>query len=454
MISSVTLDKTLLEERFRHLEEALTEDAILTESERCYYCYDAPCVTACPTKIDIPGFILALVEGQPVRAAERILLANPLGASCSRVCPVENLCEQSCVRVLDSGNPVRIGKLQRRAMQDLSADVYANSFSDESLHDAKVAVIGAGPAGMTAAYLLANAGFEVDVYESQALPGGLNESGIAAYKMLDDAAQWEASRLLSHPQIRLHCGRTLGKEIHLSQLRKDYQAVFMALGLQGQQRLHIPGEDWLGVWSAVPFIARMRRKEPVPVGKRVVVIGGGMTAIDIAVQIRLLGAAEVNICYRRGPEAMGASHKEQQLARDQGVFIHHFMRPLAIEDSAGVCDSIRLQPTKMVGTRLEDVGNPLLWPVDQVFVAIGQQLEMNSWNSDVPDLQLDAFGKIRVDAAFRTSLESVWAGGDCTSRSDDLTVHAVADAKMAVSSIIATLMQHQPTKSSRREVVL
>ena len=439
MITEVVLDSDLLETKFRPLEKSLSAEAVLVESERCYYCYEAPCVAACPTDIDIPGFIRALAVGQPSRAADCILQANPLGASCSRVCPVETLCEQACVRQHENGGPVPIGQLQKFAMQKFSTRNDLSSNSRTSGTGTKVAVVGAGPAGMTAATLLAQAGFTVDVFESHTMPGGLNESGIAAYKMLDDAAQWEASRVLSHPGIHLHTGMVLGKELHLSQLCEDYAGVLLALGLQGQQKMQIPGEELQGVFSAVPYIARMRRQESVPVGQRVVVIGGGMTAIDIAVQVRLLGAEEVHICYRRGPEAMGASLHEQMLAKEQGVFIHHYLRPVSIAGRDGTCESICLQPTQVVNDQLQDVGDALTWSVDQVFVAIGQQLQAAAWASDTPELAMNLRGKIQVDGEARTSLEGVWAAGDCASMSEDLTVHAVADAKVAVASMIATL---------------
>lgn len=438
----ITLDEPLLEVKFRRLEKHLSDESASIESERCYYCYDAPCVSACPTDIDIPGFIRALAVGQAARAAERIIQANPLGASCSRVCPVETLCEQACVRIHEAGGPVPIGLLQRYAMDhfDLDSMKSAESIEIPALHaKLKVAVVGAGPAGMTVAYLLAQAGFMVDVYEAQNLPGGLNESGIAAYKMLDDAAQREANNLLSHPKIHVHYGKTLGSGLSLLKLREEYSGVVLAVGLQKQRQLHIPGEDLPGVLSAIPYIAKMRRKEPVPVGKHVVVIGGGMTAIDIAIQIRLLGADDVHIAYRRGEEAMGASTYEQQLARDQGVFIHHYLRPVAIYEKNGQCGSIQFQPTHILDGQLQDQGEMVTWSVDQVFVAVGQQLDTENWITDTPELQLDSRGKILVDEFAQTSLAGIWAVGDCASLSGDLTVHAVADAKIAVSSMIADL---------------
>ena len=326
----VALTDQAVAERFRGMEQVLSQEDLPVEAERCFYCYDAPCTQACPAEIDIPAFIRALAVEQPTRAADIILRENPLGMSCARVCPVETLCENVCVRLTDAGGAVRIGLLQRSAMAAWTPR------AKERPHPLgqRVAVVGAGPAGMTAARLLAEEGVQVTVLDAAGRPGGLNETGIAAYKMLDDAAQKEASWLLDHPSIEFVRGIALGSDFTLASLRQQYRAVILAMGLAGQRQLRIPGENLPGVWVAVPFIAAMRRGEAVPVGKKVAVIGGGMTAIDIAIQIRLLGAEEVHICYRRGIEDMGASAYERQLAQAQGVLIHPGLRPLEVRQAA------------------------------------------------------------------------------------------------------------------------
>lgn len=423
--------------RFRGMETRLADVDAVVEAERCFTCYDAPCTDACPAAIDIPAFIRALAVGQPARAASLILRENPLGMSCARVCPVEALCEASCVRVSDAGGAVRIGLLQRLAMEHArpgaTAPVSAGSF--------RVAIIGAGPAGMTVARLLAEEGAQVTLLDGDSRPGGLNETGIAAYKMLDDAAQKEAAWLLRHPCIEIRLQTVLGRDVTLASLREQYHAVVLALGLAAQRRLQIPGEELPGVLPAVPFIAALRRGETVPVGREVVVIGGGMTAIDIAIQIRLLGAGIVHICYRRGIEDMGASEHERQLARDQGVLIHAGLRPVEIREAVGGGMELLMDLWHKEAGKWVPSGKSVTCFADQIFTAIGQTLDQSAWVDDpkLMSVALDAQGKIAVDALGRTNLPFVYAAGDCAGRSPDLTVHAVADAKRVASAILADL---------------
>lgn len=422
--------------RFRAMESILSSSEAAIEAERCYFCFDAPCTRACPAEIDIPAFIRALAVGQPARATSIILRENPLGMSCARVCPVETLCEAVCVRGPEAGGAVRIGQLQREAMEAAKA-VVAAQVVDSTVR--RVAMLGAGPAGMTLAYLLAEEGVRVDLFDAAPRPGGLNETGIAAYKMLDDAAQTEAQRVLASPHIRFVGESPLGTVLSLSILRQQYDAVALAVGLAAQRRLEVPGESLPGVQAAVPFIAAMRRGERLPVGQSVVVIGGGMTAIDIAIQIRLLGAESVHICYRRGVEDMGASAHERQLARDQGVHIHPGLRPVEIRQGAEGRLELRLQRVHRQAGQWEAMGAPECWTVDQIFTAIGQTLDREPWSQDplLMDLALDTQGKIAVDDTGRTNLPGVWAAGDCAGRSPDLTVHAVADAKRVARAMLA-----------------
>ena len=443
MIQASLSDPAVLA-RFRTLDKVLSRAEASIEADRCYYCHDAPCTHACPAEIDVPAFIRAIAVGQPGRAAAIIQRENPLGMSCARVCPVEALCEADCVRTLEASGPVRIGLLQRAAM---TAETVLTPPVSPMSSPWRVAVVGAGPAGMVIARLLSEQGVSVDIYDGAAVAGGLNETGIAAYKMLDDAAQQEVRQLLQHPAIRFIGRSLLGKALSLTRLRQQYDAVCLTIGLAGQRRLDIAGESLPGVQTAVSYIAALRRGERLPVGKTVVVIGGGMTAIDMAIQIRLLGAETVHICYRRGIEDMGASAHERQLARDQGVLIHPDLRPMEIRAGAGGRLLLTWQATQIAEkSGGQGQGKPECWEVDQVFVAIGQTLDRTGWEQDASlrSLALDAQGKIAVDASGRTNLPGVWAAGDCAGLSADLTVHAVADAKAVVRALLAQWEREMP----------
>ena len=267
------------------------------EADRCYYCYDAPCQTACPTGIDVPSFIQRIADGNLRGAAHTILEANPLGGMCARVCPTEVLCEQACVRNKQEDKPVEIGQLQRYATDHLMADPGKPLFTRAAPSGKRVAVVGAGPAGLACAHGLARLGHEVVLMDAQPKLGGLNEYGLATYKTVDDFAQKEVQWLLSIGGITVRHGTVLGREVHLHGLCADFDAVFLGLGLGGVNSIGIAEPQATGVRNAVDFIAELRQAQDlsqVPVGRRVVVIGGGMTAVDAAVQSRKLGAQSVH----------------------------------------------------------------------------------------------------------------------------------------------------------------
>ncbi|MCR4282237.1 MAG: FAD-dependent oxidoreductase, partial [Bauldia sp.] len=302
---------------FRDLHPRLDQHQAVVEADRCYFCYDAPCVAACPTGIDIPMFIREIMTGNPKGAAETILSANILGGMCARVCPTETLCEQACVREAAEGKPVRIGELQRYATDALMAEG-RQPFARAAPTGKRIAVVGAGPAGLSCAHRLAMHGHDVVVFDARPKPGGLNEYGIAAYKTPGGFAEAEVDFVLSIGGIAIETGKALGREVTLAALRQDFDAVFLAVGLGGVNALGLPDEDTAGVEDAVRYIAELRQASDLsalPVGRRVVVVGGGMTAIDIASQSKRLGAEDVTIVYRRGPEKMGASEYERELAQ-------------------------------------------------------------------------------------------------------------------------------------------
>jgi glutamate synthase (NADPH/NADH) small chain len=424
------LDAGTLARNFADAHPRLDPHAALVAADRCYFCNDAPCVTACPTEIDIPLFIRQIQAGLPKAAGKTILDQNILGGMCARVCPTENLCEGACVREAAEGKPVDIGALQRVATDALmTAGPQPYARAPET--GKRVAVVGAGPAGLACAHRLAVHGHAVTLFEKRGRLGGLNEYGIAAYKTPDGFAQAEVDWVLGIGGVERRPG-ALGADLTLDALREEFDAVFLGLGLAGVNALGAEGDALPGVRDAVDWIAELRQSADLtalPVGRRVVVIGGGMTAIDAAAQSRLLGAEEVTILYRRGPERMGASLTEQRQARDKGVVIRTHVRPVRVLGE-GAAKAVECAVTEDGPEGLRDTGETFTIPADQVFRAIGQTF--------APDAPLEvamAGGKIAVDTEGRTSVAGVWAGGDCAAGGEDLTVTAVAQGRDAAESI-------------------
>ena len=403
-------------------------------ADRCYFCHDAPCMDACPTDIDIPLFIRQIQTGEPIGAAKTILSANILGGMCARVCPTEQLCEEVCVRETAEGQPVEIGRLQRFATDALMA-TGEHPFTRATETGKKVAVVGAGPAGLACAHRLAMLGHEVTMFDAREKPGGLNEYGIAAYKTAGGFAQAEVDWLMKIGGITLETGKALGRDITLETLHKDFDAVFLGVGLAGVNALRAEGEERSHVHDAVDFIAELRQSRDLsslPIGRDVVVIGGGMTAVDAAVQSKLLGAEHVTIVYRRGRDGMSASEYEQDHAASKGVRIITGAAPVRIVGN-GAVQEVEFAYTEDGPEGLTITGNTFRLKADQVFKAIGQALD------GTPEgLQLSG-RKIAVNEAGRTNLDGVWAGGDCAAGGDDLTVTAVAEGRDAAMDIHASL---------------
>jgi glutamate synthase (NADPH/NADH) small chain len=421
---------------FADLHPPLDHHEAIVEADRCYFCFDAPCMHACPTSIDIPLFIREISTDNPLGAAETIFEQNILGGMCARVCPTEQLCEEACVRMEAEGKPVRIGQLQRYAT-DAAMEAEAQFFTRAVSTGKRIAVVGAGPAGLACAHRLAVHGHEVVIYDGRPKPGGLNEYGIATYKTPGGFAQAEVDYVTAIGGITIETGKLLGEHFSLDDLAAKFDAVFLGLGLGGVNALRAAGEAAEGVENAVDFIAELRQAADLaalPIGRRVVVIGGGMTAIDAAVQSRLLGADEVTMVYRRGKAQLSASEYEQDLAASRGVTIRHWMAPVRVLAEGGRVVGLELERTAMVDGALRGTGERVLIPCDQVFKAIGQTLA-----TDGEGLSL-AGGKIEVDAEGRTSMPGVWAGGDCATGGDDLTVTAVAQGRDAAESINRVLV--------------
>ncbi|MGQ3488286.1 NAD(P)-dependent oxidoreductase [Roseovarius pacificus] len=425
------LDAAAYDENFGDLHPRLDDHEALVAADRCYFCHDAPCVTACPTDIDIPLFIRQIATGTPEAAAKTILSQNILGGMCARVCPTETLCEEACVRETAEGKPVLIGQLQRYAT-DVLMDQGSHPFARSEATGKRIAVVGAGPAGLSCAHRLAMRGHDVTVFDGRAKPGGLNEYGIAAYKSVDHFAEREVEWLLQIGGITVETGKRLGGELTLKQLQADHDAVFLGIGLGGVNALGLEAEDKDGIANAVDFIADLRQASDLaklPVGRDVVVIGGGMTAVDAAVQAKLLGALNVSLVYRRGRDRMNASTFEQDLAASKGVRIITNAQPIAIHGNGAV----REVEFEYTDDNLKPTGQTFRLPADQVFKAIGQTLDGDS----LPDLD---GRKIAVTDTGRTSIAGVWAGGDCAAGGDDLTVTAVAEGRDAAEDIHASLM--------------
>ncbi len=417
---------------FADLHPRLKDHEALVESDRCYFCADAPCQTACPTAIDIPMFIREIQAGHPLSAAKTIFDQNILGGMCARVCPTETLCEEACVRNAAEGKPVKIGQLQRYAT-DTAMDTGKQPYKRAKSSGKRVAVIGAGPAGLACAHRLALHGHEVSVFEARKKSGGLNEYGIAAYKAVDGFAQREADYVLSIGGITVQHGKVLGKALKLADVRKSHDAVFLGLGLQGVNALGSKDEDADGIEDAVAYISELRQAKDLsklPVGRRILVIGGGMTAVDVAVQSKLLGAEEVTILYRRGQAQMKASGYEQELAQTRGVKLRCNVMPKKVLVKDGRAVGLRCEYTREVKGKLAGTGETFDLPADMIFKAIGQTF------IDVMGgaLALDG-GRIKVDAERRTSVAGIWAGGDCAAGGQDLTVAAVDDGRRAAESI-------------------
>ena len=435
-IRSARLAPEAYARNFADAHPPLAPNQALVESDRCYFCHDAPCIRACPTQIDIPSFIRKIATGNVKGAAHDILKQNIMGAVCARVCPTEVLCEGACVRNDQEHKPVAIGALQRHAT-DWLFDRGIQLFKRAAPTGKRVAVVGGGPAGLSCAHRLSMLGYSVTVFEARDKLGGLNEYGVAAYKVTGGIAQREVEYLLEVGGIESKLGQRLGRDIRLSRLRQDYDAVFLGIGLGGVNALGVD-EPPAGVFDAIAYIEKLRQAldlSELPVGHSVVVIGGGMTAIDIASQVKRLGADDVTIVYRRGPESMTASRKEQAWAQTSGVRIKHWARPLRLLARDGALTAVEFEQTRLDGRgRLASGGDKFIVAADMVFKAIGQMLIKDGLEGNAAVLEMRA-GRIAVDAERRTTIPGVWAGGDCVAGGQDLTVVAVEDGGRAALSI-------------------
>lgn len=436
-------DAATLAGHFTDLAPPLNARQAHLEASRCLYCYDAPCVNACPSEIDIPSFIRNIHQENVQGAAQKILSANILGGSCARVCPTEILCQQACVRNnAQECAPVLIGLLQRYAVDN--AQFSEHPFQRAAPTGKRIAVVGAGPAGLSCAHRSAMHGHDVVIFEAREKAGGLNEYGIAKYKLVDDFAQRELEFLLGIGGIEIRHGQKLGDNLSLTELHQQFDSVFLGLGLAASKQLGLAHEGAPGMLAATDYIRELRQADDLsqlPLADRCIVLGAGNTAIDMAVQMARLGARDVNLVYRRGLEDMGATEHEQHIAKANQVRLLTWAQPEAVLlDEQGQVRGMRFARTQMVEGRLQTTGETFELAADGIFKAIGQAFD-DAALSDPLARELKRQGeRIQVDEQLRTSVPGVYAGGDCTSLDQDLTVQAVQHGKLAAEAINAQLM--------------
>ncbi len=419
-----------------------TPQEAIIEASRCLFCFDAPCIQACPTGIDIPSFIKKITTGNLAGSARAILSANILGGSCARVCPTEVLCEGACVVLDREGDPVKIGRLQRYATDhamEKQLSVLKTPARKSSRH---VAVIGGGPAGLGCAAELAQLGHEVVVFEKKPQAGGLNTYGIACYKMLPEVSLAEVAMIQSLG-VEFRCGVEVGRDLPVEQIQKEFDALFLGLGLGKGARLTVPGEDLPEVVEALEFIEQIHTRplHQVPVGDRVAVIGGGNTAIDAVTQARRLGARDAVIVYRRSQPEMPAYDFEQQLAKADGArFLFNVVPLEVLSDGSGHVTGLKLARTASTNGKLQTLsGSEFTEPFDMVIKAIGEAKQADLFKQLFPALELDKRGVVVRDPdTGQTNIPGVFAGGDCANGGAEV-VNAVAEGKKAARGIHALL---------------
>jgi dihydropyrimidine dehydrogenase (NAD+) subunit PreT len=421
--------------RFPDLHPSLTKQAALAEAHRCLYCFDAPCMGACPTHIDVPTFIKKIASGNLLGSARTILDANILGASCSRACPVEVLCEGACVLHRYNQQPIQIGLLQRHAMETLHETALPLPFEPAAESGKRVALVGAGPASLACAAELRRRGIAATIFDARTLPGGLNTYGIAEYKLPFGVALHEVELIVALG-VSIESNVTVDAA-KLAEIANAYDAVFLGVGLGEIHRLGISGEDLDGVTNALELVAGYKSGSLTSAGMRVVVVGAGNTAIDAAIAAKRLGAEEVTIVYRRGADQISAFVSEYEHALLEGIRFEWFVQPIAIEGD-GCVTGLMLQRMQSSEdgrvVELQDASYTLA--VDSVVLAIGQSSHTHFLN-DVVQMQR---GRIVVDRVTgQTSNTKFFAGGDCVNGGREV-VDAVADGKRAGIALAAMLM--------------
>lgn len=422
------------------IHKELTDLDVTAEANRCLFCFDAPCTWACPTHIDVASFIKKIATGNLLGSARTIMDANPMGGSCARVCPTENLCEGACVYAKDS-SPIRIGDLQRYAT-DWARGHNAVLFEAGPDTGRRVAIVGGGPAGLSAARELRRMGHGVTIFDANAELGGLNTYGIVPFRLSRDVALWEAQQVIDMG-VTLRMRTIIGADVTAEQLSAEYDAVILACGMARVPKLGIPGEDLSGVLDALEFIERAKTEGAVAeLGSDVVVIGAGNTAIDASTCSKRLGAPRVTMYYRRSEREINAYPFEYDFAKQEGVEFRWLCAPERILGENG-----RVRGVEFVRTALESVDGGVRKPpakiagsefevkADTVIRAIGQTRRVDLFE------QLGIAhrgGVVQVDHDLETSHPGIFAAGDCTFAKggrDAMVVEAAEQGKIAARSV-------------------
>ncbi len=439
------------EENFADITPRMNARQAALESARCLYCFDAPCTIACPTKIDVPGFIKRIMTNNLRGAARVILEANILGETCGRVCPTEVLCEGACVMHEKGEKAIEIGRLQRYAV-DHVLDAKISLFHAGIPNGRSAACIGSGPASLACAAELARRGYRVTIFDRNTLSGGLSTYGIAAYKTraADSLREVEMVRSLG---VEIRQGAEIGRDITLAQLEKDFDAIFVGAGLGETWTLDIPGQDLEGVCGALKFIEQTKTKpfEQVPAGRRVACIGAGNTAIDVVTAARRLGVETVHLIYRRSEREMSAFQYEYELAKKDGVTFQWQTQPVRVLGADGAvtgleCVRTRLGAPDARGRRAPEPipGSNFVMDVEMVICAVGQK-PVTEFLRGVPGIELSKEGMVATNAQHQTGNAKYFAGGDCANGGKEV-VDAVAEGMAAARGIDVSLSALQGKK--------
>jgi glutamate synthase (NADPH/NADH) small chain len=440
---NLKLSHEQIERNFREIAPPLSDAEAMFEANRCLYCFDAPCTHACPTHIDVPAFIKKIASGNLLGSARVIFDANPIGATCARVCPVDVLCEGACVEKTLMDKPIEIGRLQRFAT-DFVMSKGRDVLKAGEPNGKSIGVVGSGPAGLSCATYLARLGYDVTVYDRKPLPGGLDTYGMAEYKMSQRVSTEEASAV-ERLGVKFRLETEIGRDTTFEELEKTHDAIFLAVGLGETGRLGIPGEDFDGVYDALYFIERIKSRqwESVPVGRTVAVIGAGNTAVDAVTQARRLGAERVLMVYRRTREEMPAFDYEYELAKRDEVEFLWQTAPVEILSGGegsrvGALRCVRMELGEPDSSGRRSVspveGSEFVVPVDMIIKATGQQ-KMKELLTSINGVELDAGGRVRVNAeTMQTGNPKFFAGGDCVNGGRE-AVDASQMGKLAAQGI-------------------